>query len=476
MKQGLGMQMEQSQRLRMTPELVQAIGLLQLNTQDLSTYIQEQLLVNPVLETATESEGGAGAGPGIGAGSEAATGNESEWSDRVERIIDLAHGSTYDTAEQSYMSEEDDAPHRFESYAIAGTTLKESLMQQLSMSALSAHDMRVAQYIIESLDDRGYLKTDTARIAQGFGISLDHVEEILGIVQNFEPAGVAARDLAECLIIQLKALGKYNDNYEKLIKDHIEDVAANRLPAIAKDLGITLKEVQRMSDCIKSLEPKPGRQFAGRDETRYIVPDLFLEIVDGELSVTLNETHIPQLKISSYYESLLRKSKNDEELAKYLQGKMDSAIWLIRSLQQRNNTVVSVASAIVNHQQGFFLRGEEYMKPLTLKRIAEETGVHESTVSRTVNGKYLQTGSGIYELKSFFKSGLPKAGDDESVASDIVRKRIRDIIAGEDTASPHSDQYISEELNREGIAISRRTVAKYRDELGILSSSKRRRY
>ena len=464
MKQGLGMQMEQSQRLRMTPELVQAIGLLQLNTQDLSTYIQEQLLVNPVLETAAESENGTG------------NAGEVEWAGQVERIIDAARGAAYDAGEQTYTAEEDDTAHHFESYTTSSTTLKDSLMQQLSMSALSAHDMQVAQYIIESLDDRGYLKTDTARIARGFGISLDHVEEILGIVQSFEPAGVAARDLAECLIIQLKALGKYNEYYEKLIKDYIEDVAANRLPVIAKELGISLKEVQKMSDCIKSLEPKPGRQFAGRDETRYIVPDLFLEIVDGELTVTLNQTHIPQLKISAYYEQLLRKSKNDEELAQYLKGKMDSALWLIRSLQQRNNTVVSVASAIVNHQQGFFLRGEEYMKPLTLKRIAEEAGVHESTVSRTVNGKYLQTGSGIYELKSFFKSGLPKAGDDESVASDSVRRRIRDIIADEDSASPHSDQYIAEVLNREGIAISRRTVAKYRDELGIQSSSKRRRY
>lgn len=456
MKPGIGMQMEQSQRLRMTPELRQAIGLLQLNTQELSTYVQEQLLVNPVLETASDSEG--------------------DWSEQVEKIIDIAHGAAYEQGDRGYAGEDDDSTSHFESYTISSTTLKDSLMQQLSMSALSSHDMQVAQYIIESLDDRGYLKTNTALIARGFGISLDHVEEILGIVQSFEPVGIAARDLAECLIIQLKALGKYNEYYERLINEFLEDVAANRLPAIAKELGIPLKDVQKMSDCIKSLEPKPGRQFAGRDETRYIIPDLFLEIVDGELTVTLNQTGIPQLRISSYYEKLLRKSKNDEELAHYLKGKMDAALWLIRSLEQRNNTVVSVASAIVNHQQGFFLRGDEYMKPLTLKRIAEETGVHESTVSRTVNGKYLQTGSGIYELKSFFKSGLPKAGDDESVASDSVRRRIRDIIAGEDSASPHSDQYISEVLNREGIAISRRTVAKYRDELGIQSSSKRRRY
>lgn len=445
MKQGYGMQLEQSQRLRMTPELVQAIGLLQLNTQELATYIEEQLLVNPVLE--------------------------SDWSQEVDRIIDIAKIEPW---EHSFSGDEDE--NNLERYSIGDITLKEYLMQQLSMTNLGTQDRMIARYLIELLDERGYVNADLREIASSFDTTEDHIEEVLGVVQGFEPAGVAARSLAECLAIQLKAMGKYSIAYESLITTHIEDVAANRLPAIAKDLKLTLKEVQEMSDCIRTLEPKPGRQFASRSETGYIIPDIFLEITDGELSITLNQTHVPQLRISSYYEKLLQRSKNDDELAKYLKSKMESALWLLRSIEQRNNTVASVAKAIVEHQKGFFLNGEGYMKPLTLKKIAEETGVHESTVSRTVNGKYLQTGRGIYELRSFFKTGLPSSSDGEAVASDNVRSRIREIIAGEDSVSPFSDQYIAELLNGEGIGISRRTVAKYRDELGILSSSKRKRF
>lgn len=475
MQLGFGLRTEQSQKLVMTTELVQAIKLLQLNSLELSSYLQEQLLSNPVLESSSV-DGTASAEPVVNRDdwNDDRSQESTDWTEQIERLIDAGKS---DISYRSYdMATSEDNNYNYENFTTSTETLKDHLMAQLQLSRLDDEERGIAEYIIESIDDNGYLYIPIEEIATIFVITSNKAEEILEVVQGFEPVGVGARNLQECLKIQLEARGAYSEELEILINNHMEDLAENKMALVAKEMGLSVKDIQTMADTIKQLEPKPGRQYAGRDATRYIIPDLSLEKIGDSYSVSLNNSSIPQLKISKYYEDLLKQSKNDKELNLYLKDKVNGAMWLMKCIEQRNSTIMSVANAIVNHQKEFFDFGEDHLKPLTLKQIAEEVGVHESTVSRAVNGKYLQAGSGAYELKFFFKNSLPASGGAEAVATLQVKKKIKDMIAKEDTKSPLSDQAIADAFSKEGIDISRRTVAKYRDELGIPSSSKRRRY
>ena len=257
----------------------------------------------------------------------------------------------------------------------------------------------------------------------------------------------------------------------------MNDVADNRLSKIARAVGIRCEEVQQAVDLIRSLEPKPGRQFANSGEsTRYVIPDIIVEKIDGEYVVSSNDSSIPRLMVSSYYKKLSGAAKQDADLNNYLTSRFNSAMWLIRSIEQRKQTIMNVAAAIVHYQEDFFEKGEKFIRTLTLKQIAEELGVHESTVSRAINGKYMQSPRGVYELKYFFSSGVPVAGGAGGLSSNSVKSIIREIVDGEDPKKPYSDQDMVALLKEKGIEISRRTVAKYREGMGILSSSKRRRY
>ena len=255
----------------------------------------------------------------------------------------------------------------------------------------------------------------------------------------------------------------------------LEDLAENRISQIAKTLGIRNQDVQAIADKIRSLEPKPGRLYDSDENIKYIVPDVFVEKIDGEYVVTTNDTSMPRLMVSSYYNKLSAEAANDEELNKYLNNRFNAAVWLIKSIEQRKQTIYNVATAIVRYQQDFFDYGEKHLKPLTLKQIAEEIGIHESTVSRSINGKYMQSPRGVFELKYFFTSGVA-SGDGTGVSSNSVKSFIKEIIDGEDPKKPYSDQEMADILKAKGIDISRRTVAKYREGMHILSSSKRRRF
>ncbi|MCI7327998.1 MAG: RNA polymerase factor sigma-54, partial [Clostridiales bacterium] len=300
---------------------------------------------------------------------------------------------------------------------------------------------------------------------------------ILGYVHQMDPTGVGARSLAECLEIQLASRGELTDELEYIIENMLNDVADNRLSKIARAVGIRCEEVQQAVDLIRSLEPKPGRQFANSGEsTRYVIPDIIVEKIDGEYVVSSNDSSIPRLMVSSYYKKLSGAAKQDADLNNYLTSRFNSAMWLIRSIEQRKQTIMNVAAAIVHYQEDFFEKGEKFIRTLTLKQIAEELGVHESTVSRAINGKYMQSPRGVYELKYFFSSGVPVAGGAGGLSSNSVKSIIREIVDGEDPKKPYSDQDMVALLKEKGIEISRRTVAKYREGMGILSSSKRRRY
>jgi len=483
---GYDLTIEQQQKLVMTPELIQAIQILQFNTQELDSYVQEQLLVNPVLEHASASDSSNDAAEV--AGTEERTQQFSEREVEAKETSPVSQSDDFDWKEYIKDRQFDDISYRqwedksgdekentYEQYTSSDVTLPEHLMFQLQFAEIDKSYRKIGKYIIESLDENGYMTLTIAEIAETMGVSEERVREILGVIQTFDPFGVGAADLKECLLIQLKQTGQLTDVFEKIITEHLEDLANNRLALIAKGMGISPKDVQKMSDIIRTLEPKPGRQFASGDDTKYIVPDVIVERVDDEYVVTINDNSTPHLMVSSYYQKLMHQAEEDDNLSKYLSDRVNSALWLIKSIEQRKQTIYNVVTAVVKYQKDFFDKGSKYLKTLTLKEIAEEVGIHESTVSRSINGKYLQSPRGVYEIKYFFSAGVSgKSG--EGISSNSIKEFIKEIVDNEDSTSPYSDQDMVEMLKEKGINISRRTVAKYRDELHILSSSKRRRY
>ncbi len=461
----------------MTPELIQAIQILQFNTQELENYVEDQLLANPILEKPEKTEEpeaqGSAEEPLIPREEEpyekTREDHEIDWIEQIREreYDDISYTQWQQTAEKS--------EYTYEQFASAEVTLSDYLMTQLQMSRMDPTSKEVAKYLIEALDENGYLTVSTEEVAKAFGIKEERVVEALKIVQGFEPVGVGARNLAECLMIQMAYYGDDTEQTKQIIENHLEDIAANRLSVIAKAVGITINEAQEVSDIIRTLEPKPGRQFGSANDNRYIIPDVTVEKVGDEYIVTVNDTTAPRLNISHYYQKMLLESDKDSTISKYLTGRLNSAMWLIKSIEQRRQTIFNVVSAVVRYQENFFEHGQKYLKTLTLKQIADELGIHESTVSRSVNGKYMQTPRGLFEIKYFFTSGV-SGSDGLGIASESVKSFIREIIEAENPKAPYSDQHIAELLLNRGIEISRRTVAKYRDEMNLPSSSKRKRY
>ena len=451
MRLGYELTIEQAQKLSMTPELIQAIQILQLNQQELSEFVQQELLENPVLEVEPT--------------------DDSKAVD-IQAVVLRTAADEWRYSQQGFV--EDDDEITFEQFVSEESTLEDFLVSQLHLSDLNERKMNIGRYIIEAIDDNGYLTASVEEIAEACHAEPEKVEAVLTHIQNFDPPGVGARNLKECLLIQLASKGLLTEEMEYLVIHMLEDIAEHRYGKIGKCLHLTVKQVQRMADVLKTLEPKPGRAFSSGDAVRYVTPDVLVEENDGEYAVVNNDFAVPKLMVSSYYRQLNEEYK-DEELQKYLNDRMNAALWLIKSIDQRKQTIQNVANAVVQFQQEFFSHGEQSLKPLTLRQIAEEIGVHESTVSRTINGKYLQSSRGTFELKYFFSSGL-EGDDGQGVSSNSVKSIIRGLIAGEDTQHPLSDQEMAEILKEKGIAFSRRTVAKYRESMHILSSSKRRRF
>ncbi len=481
MRFGYDLTIEQAQKLVMTPELIQAIQILQFNTQELDSYVQEQLLVNPVLEP------GAHEHPAE-QHQESHDDGYSSTKDSEQAAVSSSKDDDFDWKEYIKDRQYDDISYKqwdykggeekentYEQFVSSDVTLPEHLMFQLQFATQKKNCRKIGRYIIESLDENGYLTSGVDEIARVTGSDEESVHKVLDIIHTFDPVGVGAKDLRECLIIQLRQSGQLTDIFERVINEHLEDLANNRLGVIAREMGISAKEVQDMSDIIRTLEPKPGRQFSSQIDTKYIVPDVIVERVDGEYVVTVNESSTPNLVVSSYYQKMLSRAETDENLSKYLSDKVNSALWLIKSIEQRKQTIYNVVTSVVKYQKDFFDKGSKYLKTLTLKDIAEELGIHESTVSRSINGKYLQSPRGVFEIKYFFSAGV-SGSHGEGISSNSIKEFIREMVDSEDPKNPHSDQAMVDMLKDKGINISRRTVAKYRDEMHILSSSKRRRY
>jgi len=481
------LQQRLSQQLVMTPQLRQAIKILQVSRAELETLVDQELTENPVLEEQIEekAEGQAevptvdgqnggeewqadGEEPKVER--EAASVSEIDWKEYAENYSNDIHGSMGHGA----ASDDEDRRAALENVLVKRTLLPDHLMWQLRLSDMSEVEKEVGAFIIGSLDKDGYLPIQLEEVAflvdswPDVGI----VERVLASIQDFDPPGVAARNLAECLLIQLRQLELGPDSLPaRIVRDFLPMLESRRFDRLARELGVPIEQVAEATKVISVLEPKPGRDFSDAD-TRYVTPDVFVQKVGEEYVVTLNEEGLPRLRVSSFYRRMLGQNGSPEARG-YIQEKMRAAAWLIKSIHQRQRTLYMVTSSIVKFQRDFLDAGVSQLRPLVLKDVANDIGMHESTVSRATAGKYVHTPQGTFELKYFFTSSL-RGGHGAEVSAESVKEKIREIIAKEDARKPLSDQYIAELLGKEQIDIARRTVAKYRELMGILPSSKRK--
>jgi RNA polymerase sigma-54 factor len=486
MKMNMNLNMVQTQKLVMTAELKQAIEILQYSSAELKDFLQEELMTNPVLQLQTQDEipqvpiGETAEIPAIEAVGvpehepvaepveKKTEMDQADW-----REVSLRLGSERTTG-SGMSADAGDDDFSYESMISTKESLSDHLLFQLCMSELRGDDLNLAQFIIENIDKNGYLDLSWNEVRRQFDVEEDDYEWILSVIQTFDPPGVGARNLAECLRIQILMSAESHELALKIVDMHLQDLANNRIQNIAKALGHTPEEIQDACDFVKSLEPKPGREFSVDDETRYVVPDVVITKNEDGYVILVSDSTAPKLYINDFYRTMLE-SDHQNAASEYISKKLNAALKLIKSIEQRRNTIYKVVEAIMEYQSDFFERGPMYLKTLTLKDIAERVGVHESTVSRAVNGKYMQCPHGIFEMKFFFQSGVTSEMG-EGVSSETIKKIMKELVDREDPKKPFSDQYLMEELNRIGIMISRRTVAKYRDELSIPSSSKRKRF
>ena len=472
-------QLKLSQQLVMTPQLQQAIKLLQLSRMELMDVVRQELEENPVLEEGQEgSEEKAEADVESPAAEETASPELTEVKGDNEGVSDI----DWQTYLESYSLgsstadnyEADEERPSYENLLTRKPSLQDHLLWQLNLSPLENTDRQIACELIGNIDQDGYLQVSVEELAAQVAVDQQQVERVLGVLQEFDPVGVCSRNLQECLLRQVKQLGMADSLVDRILRDHLGDLENRRYPAIARALQVSVDEVYGAAKLISSLDPRPGSQY-GQDETHYISPDIFVHKVGDEFIVVLNDEGLPNLRINAFYRNALSGSaKVDEETGEYIQDKLRGALWLIKSIHQRQRTIYKVTKSIVKFQKDFFDFGASYLKPLVLRDVAEDIGMHESTVSRVTTNKYVQTPQGLFELKFFFNSGIHTTGGD-SVASESVKIKIKEIIAAENQRKPYSDQKIVELLKEQGIDIARRTVTKYREMLNIGSSTQRKR-
>ncbi|MBN1625488.1 MAG: RNA polymerase factor sigma-54 [Deltaproteobacteria bacterium] len=467
-----------SQQLIMTPQLQQAIKLLQLSRLELLETISQEMETNPLLDEQPIDEGDNEIDL-----SEADKEDFTEKTPEV-RIDDDLSRKDQDMDWESYLSEYNtgwaETPHEnkelpvFENINASKTSLRSHLMWQLNLSDLTESQREIGVEIIGNIDDDGYLKASIEELTQLTGYPEDEALNALSVIQNFDPTGVGARDTRECLLIQARFQNLAGTVVEKIILNHLENLENKRYDKIAKGLSVSMEEVLSAVSVISSFEPKPGRLY-NDDETIYVSPDIYVFKVGDDYEIVLNEDGMPKLRINNYYKEILsNKNSIGKDTREYIQDKLKSAAWLIKSIHQRQRTIYKVTESIVQFQRNFFEKGVTYLKPLVLRDVAEHIQMHESTISRVTTNKYVHTPQGVFELKYFFNSAINSMEGGDSIASESVKEHIRNIIKAENKSSPYSDQEIAEMLKGSNIDVARRTVAKYRETMGILPSRKRR--
>ncbi len=488
-----------SQQLRMTPQLQQAIKMLQMSKLELETMIRKELNENPLLEEMIDTvEGDPGEEMKMNTGNtdsdnpvdqDPTKQDEFEWETFSDGGASLKGTSTASSHEEinydNFISKEGD--------------LRDHLVWQAGMSGLSEKEMDIMMSLVSYIDDNGYLSQEIDEISKDSGYSKEELNIALNLVTTFDPVGVGAKDLKDCLLIQARYLEEDTHDLVSMIEDHLEDLQTKNYKSISLKMNTSVEEVRELAEMVLTFDPKPGRAYGAGADTQYVVPDVYVRKVGDEHIVSLNEDGVPRLQISHFYrqlahEKMAQEAKAQKESkasanssspaagtqaakdAEYLEDRLRAAMWLIKSINQRQKTIFKVTESIVKRQAEFFEKGPEHIKPMILKDIANDIEMHESTVSRVTTNKFVFTPRGVYELKYFFNSSISKNDGSDSLSSEAVKVKVKKMIAAEDPKKPLSDQKIADELKKVGLRIARRTVAKYREMLGIPPSSKRKKY
>jgi len=499
MSQGLTLQARLSQSLVLAPQLQQSLALLQAPTLELKALVEQELQQNPVLEEVAEPE--------LAERADGDSPTVTDLSDPTEPPADLnfdpaaepekpgADGADDFEAEFERLSqldqewrdqqalpgagrpsaeEEERRQFMFDSL-VAATSLQEKLIEQMRDSELPAEDYPVAEMIIGNIDDYGYLKASVDEMAGSTGLPPERIERALKVLQSFDPPGVAARDLRECLMLQLERNRETHTLEYAIVRDHMEALGRRRIPEIARGTGQDVEAVQEAIARIGRLEPRPGRAYLP-DNDQFVVPEVIVTRSGDDFVVSINNEHIPHLRISNTYKDLMSGGQQDAEVRNYIREKIRAGKFLIKSLHQRQQTILNIGREIVRRQREFMDKGVAHLKPMTMVQVAEVVGVHETTVSRAVSGKYMDTPQGLFEMKFFFTAGINTSAGEATMSNTSVKDLIAEIFKQEDPRKPLSDQEVVKLLDAKGIHIARRTVAKYRTELNILPSNLRKVY
>jgi RNA polymerase sigma-54 factor len=502
MVQSLQLSQRLTQSLVLAPQLQQSLALLQAPTLELKALVEQELQQNPVLEemaepdveqrdkespddsdtdSDTEAKTDTAESPEDAAFDAAEKPSEAPVDDfqlEFDRLVQLDqewrdHFSQTNLPIRQSAEEEEKRQFMFDSLT-SGTSLAEVLMDQAREADLAAEQRSIAELIIGNIDDYGYLKATLEELATSTNLPADKIADVLKVIQTFDPPGVGARDLRECLLLQLERTGQQETLEYRIVHDFMDALGKRRIPEIARGAGRTNEEVQEAMARIGRLEPRPGRAYLP-DTDHYVLPEVFVQRNGDDFTVTTNDEHIPHLRISNIYKDLMGQGENSSEVKNYIREKIRAGKFLIKSLHQRQQTILNIAREIVARQRDFMERGVAHLKPMTMAQVASVVGVHETTVSRAVSAKYMETPQGVFEMKFFFTAGLQTASGD-GVSNTSVKDMIAEIFKNEDTAKPLSDQEVVQMLGEKGISIARRTVAKYRGELNILPSNLRKVY
>jgi RNA polymerase sigma-54 factor len=500
MAQGLQLSQRLTQSLVLAPQLQQSLALLQAPTLELKALVEQELQQNPVLEESPTQEDETEdrenrdeespaadqldpAEPPDDLAFDPATEKPVEtpaddFQAEFERLAQLDqewrdHFAQSNIPIRRSAEDEEKRQFMFDSL-VAPTSLQETLLEQVRESPLREQQWPVAEMIIGNIDDYGYLKASIEELSASTALPAEEILQVLRIIQTFEPPGVAARDLQECLLLQLERAGQQDTLEYRIVKDFMEALGKRRIPEIARGTSCEVDQVQAALGRIARLEPRPGRAYLP-DNDQYVLPEVFVQKVSNDFTVTTNNEHIPHLRISNTYKDLMSQGGNSTEVRNYIREKIRAGKFLIKSLHQRQQTILNIAREIVHRQREFMEKGVAYLKPLTMVQVAEVVGVHETTVSRAVSGKYMETPQGTFEMKYFFTAGIQTASGD-GLSNTSVKDMIAEIFKKEDSTKPLSDQEVVRMLKEKGIVIARRTVAKYRTELNILPSNLRKVY
>lgn len=445
------LELNQSQKLILTTQLKQSLAILNMSRLEVEEEIRKESESNPLLEAEKNEEG-------------------IDWEKYIKHMESV-----------NIRQDKNDAPYSsenavdFENMIRSTSNLYDYLIDELKYFKLTFEEKRICKYIIDSLDEDGYLRINDKEIYDELRVDASLFRRCLDIVQQLDPPGIGARNISECLILQLERMGISNNIVENIIMNDLELIGRNKLKDIAKKYKISIEKCKEAIEVIRHLDPKPGRACSN-DKCVYVQPDVIVDKIDGKYIVHTNEKDVYNIKINDFYRNMMTDKESDKEAKEFIKERLNSAATLIKNIESRKSTILRIAEAIIEEQQEFIQKGEKYIKPMKMKDIADKLEIHESTVSRGVNGKYMLTPFGLYEFKFFFNAALETDNSSEGASSAGIKRDIKDIIDGENKKKPLSDDAISKMLKEKGVSVARRTVAKYREEMGIPSSSRRKEF